>query len=253
MAGVPDSVGVKIKRANHHIKDLEIQISKFIGSGPYKTVGKLDTDGRATYRLSGVQPIDPIIPVIVGDVIHNLRASLDYLVCALWSRTNRGECERIQFPCPSAREYKTTGLGNIKGMGKDAIDAIGKIEPYEGGKGEILWRLHRLSIIDKHRLPVTIVGGNLGMHLPSMFPHLFTERERASPWIILTDIRFSLKDDDVLFRDEPGRELKQDVQFPFFVALDEQGVFEREPLLPCLNRISEFVGKTVAGFNPLFP
>jgi hypothetical protein len=42
------------------------------------------------------------------------------------------------------------------------------------------------------------------------------------------------------------------VQFPFFVALDELGVFEREPLLPALNRISEFVSKTVCGFDSLF-
>ena len=49
MSGVPDSVRIKLERANHHIADLEIHVSEFIGSGPYKTVGEIDTDGRAAY------------------------------------------------------------------------------------------------------------------------------------------------------------------------------------------------------------
>ena len=138
-------------------------------------------------------------------------------------------------------------------MGQDAIDAISAIEPYEGGNGDILWRLHRLSIIDKHRLPLAIVGGSLGIHMPTFYPELFNERERNNPWnLLVTPMRFGLKDNDVLFRDEPGRELKQDVQFPFFVALDEPRVFERTPLLQVLNRMSDFVSKTVYGFAPLF-
>jgi hypothetical protein len=253
MAGVPESIWIKIKRADHHIKDLEVRIPKFIGSGPYKTVCYMDAQGCPTYRLSNVKPIDPMISAVAGDAIQNLRAALDYLMCALWSRANDGECKRIQFPCMSAGEYESKGLGEIHGVVRqDAIDAISAVEPYEGGKGELLWRLHRLSIIDKHRLPIAIVGGNLGIHLPSLFPHLFTERERDNPWIILADSRFSLKENDILFRDEPGRELKQDVQFPFFVALDEAGIFEREPLLPCLTRIYEFVAKSVSGFDSLF-
>jgi len=254
MAGIPDSVLVKIERANHHIEDLKIALDAFLNSGPYKTVGEMDAYGRATYRLSGVQPIPLIIPSIAGDAIQNLRTSLDYLTCALWSRTNSGECERIQFPCLSAANYKSKGLGTIQGMRQDAIDAISRVEPYEGGKGDILWRLHRLSIIDKHRLPITIAGGNLGVHMPTFYPELFPASAQANPWmgLFVANMRFSLKDNDVLFQDEPGRELKQNVQFPFFVALDEQGIFEREPLLPALNRISDFVGKTVSGFDSLF-
>ena len=254
MAGVPKAVWLKIERANHHIKDLEVKISEFMGSGPYKTVGNLDADGRATYRLANVQPIPPIILLITGDAIQNLRASLDYLACALWSRTNSGECKRVQFPFLSAADHQAKGLGQIKGMGQDAEHAISAVEPYEGGKGDLLWKLHRLSIIDKHRLPITIVGGNLGVHMPTFYPELFSESERSNPWnLLVSDLTFSLKNNDILFRDEPGRELKQDVKFPFFIALDETGVFERKSLLPALNRFSDCVSKTVSSFDPLFP
>jgi hypothetical protein len=253
MSGIPDSIRVKIERANHHIKDLEVEISRFLNSGPYKTIGEMDAERRPTYRISNVHPVPAEILAITGDAIQNLRSSLDYLTCALWSRTNSGECERIQFPCVSAANYKTYGLGEIKGMRKDAIDAIRAVEPYEGGKGDILWRLHRLSIIDKHRLPIAIAGGNMGINFQIFYPELFPKGAVVNPWnLFVGDMRFSLKDNDVLFRDDPGRELKQDVHFPFFVAFDELGIFERQPLLPALNRISDFVSKTVSGFASLF-
>lgn len=203
MSGVPQSILVKIERANHHIKDLDLAISNFLNSGPYKTIGEIDSDGRAVYRVSRVEPIPIAINVITGDAIHNLRASLDYLICALWRRTNSGECERIQFPCPGAADYKANGLGKIQGMGQDAIGAISAVEPYQGGNGDILWRLHRLSIIDKHRLPITVVGGNLGIHLPTFYPEMFTDSAKNNPWIMnVTNMRFGLKENDELFRDE---------------------------------------------------
>ncbi len=254
MSGLPASALIKIERANHHIADLEIEVSKFIGSGPYKTVGDIDADGRATYNLSSVQPIPLIIPTIAGEAIQSLRTALDYLACALWHRTHSGDCKGLYFPIAATPErFKAMCSGDVKSIGKDAIDAISAVEPYKGGYGNILWSLHHLSIVDKHRLPMAVVGGNLGVHLPSFYPELFHPSAKFNQWIVnVSDIRFSLKENDVLFRDEPGRELKQDYQFPFFIAFDEAGIFEREPLLPAIKRISEFVSTTVAGFNSLF-
>lgn len=253
MSGVPDSVILKLERADHHIGDLNAEINRFLQSGPYKTVGEIDADQRATYRVSGVEPISPVILTITGDAIQNLRAALDYLACALWSRTNTGDCEHIYFPIKSAKNYKATGLGDVQGLGQDAVNVLGAVEPYEGGKGDLLWRLHRLSIIDKHRLPIAIAGANLAFHLPSLYPELFTERERENPWIVgVGEMRIPLKENDIIFRDDPGRELKKDVQFPFFVALDEPGVVERQPLLPTLHSMADFVSNTVARFAQLF-
>jgi hypothetical protein len=88
----------------------------------------------------------------------------------------------------------------------------------------------------------------------SFYPEKFPDSAKTNPWILnVTDIRLSLKENDVLFRDDAGRELKKDYQFPFFVALDEPGVFERKPLLPALNGIADFVSRTVDSFDSLFP
>ncbi len=138
-------------------------------------------------------------------------------------------------------------------MRQDAIDAIDAVEPYKGGKGEILWRLHKLSIIEKDRLPITIIGANLGVHLRSLYPELFPESAKSNPWILsVTEMRFSLKNNDALFRDEPSRELRRDLQFPFFIALNETGIFERQPLVPTLKNLADSVNHIIASFGPLF-
>ena len=253
MPHIPDSVRVKIERADHHIAELYAESVRFLQSGPYKTLGEVDPQGRATYRVSYMQPIDPIIPAIAGDVIQNLRTALDYMACALWLRTNSGKVCKVYFPiAETSAKYKSEGLGKIKGAGQDAIDAISAIEPYGGGKGDILWRLHSLSIIDKHRLPITVAGANLGIHLPSLYPEFFPESAKSNPWVLdVGPMRFSLKDNDVLFRDDPGRELKKDLEFPFFIALDEIGVFESKPLVPTLKSIFDFVQNVVKDLAPL--
>ena len=198
-------------------------------------------------------PVPQAIIAIAGDAIQNVRAALDYLACALWHRTNVGEC-KIYFPITdSAAKYKTEGLRKIKGLGQDAIDAISAIEPYQGGKGDILWRLHCLSIIDKHRLPIAIAGSNFGMHLPSLYPEQFPESAKANPWIISVTTTFSpLKDNEVLLVDIPGRAVQQDVYFPFFVALHELGIFDCKPLLPTLKSMLDFVNGIVVDLASLF-
>src|SRR5208283_262997 len=179
---------------------------------------------------------------ITGDAIQNLRAALDYLACSLWSRANSGEC-KICFPISdSATKYKSEGLRKVKGIGKDAIKEISAIEPYYGGKGEMFWRLHRLSIIDKHRLPLTVAGANLGVHLPSLYPEMFPESAKSNPWILgVGEMRCPLKDKDILFRDEAGRELKENLQFPFFIALNEVGIFNCQPLIPTLKNMADSI------------
>ena len=76
-------------------------------------------------------------------------------------------------------------------MGQDAEDAISAVEPYEGGKGDLLWRLHRLSIVDKHRLPLAIVGGNLGINFQEFYPEMFPEGAPINPWnLFVGNMRF---------------------------------------------------------------
>lgn len=246
MAPIPDSVRVKIERANKHIADLEPAIARFWQTNPYKVMGYIDPQTRPTYQVTDTQPIDPAIAAIAGDVIQNLRTSLDYMACALWRRTNTGDC-KIYFPiAEDAAKYVAEALRKIKGMGQDAVDAISGIEPYGGGKGEALWSLHSLSIIDKHRLPLTVAGGNLGVHMESLYADHFPELAKSGAWIInVAHYRAPLEKGDIVFIDDPGRELQNDLKLPLFILFNEPGVFERKPIIPSLLALANYVKDVV--------
>lgn len=104
------------------------------------------------------------LSLIAGDAIHNLRSVLDHLahhlVCI--GMNSRGPFSHVYFPIAENRKkYDTTKADFVEGMRKDAKDAIDAEEPYGGGKGRLLWQLHQLDIIDKHRTVYTIGHGRL--------------------------------------------------------------------------------------------
>ena len=73
------------------------------------------------------------------------------------------------------------------------------------------------------------------------------------PWILnVSDIRFGLKETTVPSATILHRTKNEDLPVSLFIAFDEAGIFEREPLLPAIKGISDFVSKTVAGFDSLF-
>src|ERR1017187_10588087 len=94
---IPDSVRVKIERADHHVANLNTAINEFLKVRPYHILRYVDPGKRPTYQATDIQPIPLPIAAIVGDVLQNLRTALDYMASALWSRTNTGEF-RGYFP-----------------------------------------------------------------------------------------------------------------------------------------------------------
>lgn len=243
---VPESVTVKIKRADQHIADLNRAIDQFWTTHPYKVSGYVDSEGRPTYQITDTQPIAPIIPTIAGDAIQCLRAALDRIACALWSRTGSGNCA-IYFPITeSAAKYKSEGLGKVKGIGQDAIDAITAIEPYQGGKGDALWRLHCLAIIDRHRMPLAVIGGQLGVDLISLYKDRIPELAESFSFVYhAANFRVPLKNGDIIFVDEPNAELHKNLKVSWFVFFNEPGIFECKPIIPSLKALRDFVDNIV--------
>jgi hypothetical protein len=77
-------IGEKIKRAKKHFADLENELREFNMSKPYEFSVKRDPETRKpVYYIATVQETPPSIAPIVGDIIQNLRSSLDHLAYAL--------------------------------------------------------------------------------------------------------------------------------------------------------------------------
>jgi len=94
---------------------------------------------------------------IIGDVIHNLRSTLDHLVAALIP--NGGADPKVQFPfteCASTLD-QTIRKGHVDLADPRAIALIRQMKPYKGGN-DALYGLQVLDNADKHRLLIPVLS-----------------------------------------------------------------------------------------------
>ena len=103
-------------------------------------------------------------------------------------------------------------------MSKAAIAAIDALKPYRGGD-DLLWQLHRLENVDKHR--------------------------------VLIDCLFPLKSGMELFVDVPNAEPNSDVQFRFDVAFGETDIVSGAALIDRLQAMLSRVEQLLAQFAPM--
>ena len=253
----------KIERADKHINDLEAELCRFFDSKPYKVATKRDPQTRRLiYYLDSVAGIPFSFGAITGDILNNLRSSLDHLAQQLYLvGTGKSEFrDQTSFPISrSAKDFKSGIANKVEGMRKDAIDAICALEPYKGGNGADLWTLHRLNNVDKHRLIVT-VGANyssvdIGPHIASMM-----QATRPEGWtgdfpvfeipLRPADNLFPLKAGDPLFLDAPDAEQNDKIKFRFEVVLHEPGIIEGKPILETMIQFRNRISSTVDAFKP---
>ena len=92
----------KVNRANRHIEELHRSIRRFIDTSPYKIGRKLDPrTGEAVYYLTEAPAVPDEMALIAGDVLQNLRSTLDHLAWAL-VETNGGKPTRVIAETASA-------------------------------------------------------------------------------------------------------------------------------------------------------
>src|SRR6266511_1608259 len=87
----------KIRRAKVHFEAVEHEITTFLENHPYRVT--FDHPAEDLFIVRSYDP--PAVAtddwaVIIGDCVHNLRASLDYIAWEL-AGANRGDTE-TQFP-----------------------------------------------------------------------------------------------------------------------------------------------------------
>jgi hypothetical protein len=156
------SVRRKIERAEHHFDDIKSALKLVLGTETdnHAVIIKNDYERKQMIiTLPKVTPIKPSVPLIVGDCIHNLRSALDHLVFQL-ARKNGASAEAAQktfFPiCLTQEDFESRVKKLVKPFISDkALAEIKRSQPYSAydvPEGSDIWVLHKLDIIDKHRL-----------------------------------------------------------------------------------------------------
>jgi len=248
----------KIDRAKQHMSELQDEIQFYFDSKPYSVGTKRDPKTkRLIYYVTGVKVIPEKVNLISGDIIQNLRSALDHLAYELFIKESGGTVSghRVYFPIEKdAQTYENDKNRKTNGISAEAKLLIDSVKPYKGGS-DVLWRIHELNNLDKHRLLVTVGSSfgslDLGAHMHEMMKKSFPGHDFLSIPLFIRppDILFPLKIGDELFSDAPGAEEIPNMQFQFKILLNEPGIVEGEPVAEALQSMIDEVDKLVPFFE----
>ena len=157
MHSLLESAWMKVDRANAHFNRLKAEIEAF-GDGQFDRIGVyLDRQtGEKIYRLDRpTEEAPPKLSPIIGDALFGYRSALDHLIWALVLVSGNTPDETTEFPIFWHRS-RFTSSRRVQAISKSVTPeiyaAIKREQPFEGSPGGLLlWRLHNLHNVDKHR------------------------------------------------------------------------------------------------------
>ena len=175
---------LKVERAKRHIFEVETRFLEYVHSDFWSIVTQEDAE-RTRFWVEVTQEVPPELSMAVGDALHSLRASLEYLIHQIMANTGTSGNTRASFPVHETREAliadfnssdheakpcPTCGRGGRKGRHNPIKVAvpdivpiiIDGIKPYKTGnpsddRGLAIWRLNKIDNINKHRLIIPSV------------------------------------------------------------------------------------------------
>lgn len=250
------SVKLKIERAKHHLSNLDSELRAYRSRQPYTVIREDNSKtGDHIFRFKANETIPVEIPLIIGDVVHNLRSAFDHLVCQCVIANRRQVRTRTRFPIGTSQQRFTGNFkGAVKGASEKAQKLIWRLKPYEGGC-ESFWILSELDIMDKHNkiVPVWTV-----FNQTNVLPNIPAEWLQAGPiqvpgLSLITKRSGQPVEDGSEFFSMSGSiedvEKHCQFQFAFDITLGESGIATGKPILPCLGELIQFTERVIDIFS----
>lgn len=150
----------RIARAMEHLASLQVDIDAFCWRNAHEIRHEIDSEtSEKIVVYYAREPIPVTWSILVGEIAHNLRSSLDQAVYDLTVRETGHPVDFSEFPIFTDRDRfnsagKGGGLYKIRGIPEKTRDAIEAVQPFNvrrDGQESYAWLLHKLSVIDKHR------------------------------------------------------------------------------------------------------
>ena len=199
---------------------------------------------------------------LISEILHTLRTALDNLAYQLFlvCRANpTDEGEGIYFPIyDDAKTKEASAFGKIKPFRQEIIDVVRNVNPSKSGQ-PLLWVLHRLDIVDKHRRILVEVLVNHSVFVREAMRQLLIEQGYAdmAHFVALRPAFFTspktghkAQVGDILFTTPPdtSEEMKKALHFTCDIAFDEPGIIEGESVIATIDALL----KLIEGFLPSF-
>lgn len=163
-----DAARIKIDRTKRHLQELQSEIDGFFQRDGVSIIFEIAEEyagtgvgemGAFTYREKEQIPL--AWSAIVGDVLHNLRSSLDLMACDIHRLTGGQpkDITAVHYPfCKDKSEFaRTIKERRLGHAGSEFLDIIKATAPYKGGN-EGLRAVHDLNILDKHQALVPTIA-----------------------------------------------------------------------------------------------
>jgi len=166
---------LKIQRAEKHMVDINQEAMRYAEGNPYtfQRIRALDSDDEIRGRFRITKQPDPMIAIMLGDFIHDLRSALDWVVVACSPRKHR---YKAGFPILLKDIFAKNANGDfvfgdterksveacLRGLCPEARAYVMRLQPYNLGTSTpraILGLISRLENADKHRELITVGCG----------------------------------------------------------------------------------------------
>ena len=236
---------LKLKRTKTHLQELGNRIDDYFRSQPVKVVVEKDPNSpNYNWTLRVKHDVPLCFAAIIGDVIHNLRASLDLLATELVAKSG-GNPKDVYFPFANDEDGLDEMIKkrHIDRAGGKAIALIKSLKPYKGGN-DLLRALHDLDIIDKHRslIPVAHYAGI----------KYFQMVNASGPILTIKDLHCGpIRDGMILMSLPPANNMKVGQSFEPLIklTLHREVIGNDDDLIQLLNSLVTMVEEIISMFE----
>ena len=169
-----DLIGIhaKLRRAEQRIRELADGMDKLC-EGIHKNIVREvreDVD-KQTWVFQGPTPHTPVEwSVTIGEILYNLRSTLDHLVWQLVIDNGQTPGRHNEFPITEDdQRWQQEKVRALKGLSQRHQAMIGYLQPFTGGINlpfdvSMLRAIHELSNVEKHRHLILTVMASIGVH-----------------------------------------------------------------------------------------
>jgi hypothetical protein len=246
MALGPDSfrsARLKVQRANRHIQELDTELRSYSEGGCYGIDIKYKPDLTDTIIfLCPTKPIPDCLPLIVGDIVHNLRTAFDHVATAAYIDQSLNP-DKIHFPFREPPDEFVSNKGAVK-VFLDAIEIalpgardciLNEIQPYKNGKLGV-YPLNNLDGIDKHKQLILVSHLQFVKNVRLTF-----ENGR----IEIINCWFNPQEPTTLYRGPGKPTVECDFKAALDIRFDKVLPLGNEPVLPALVQLLNATSKAL--------
>jgi hypothetical protein len=239
-----DQIRQKLKRAKHHILDLDSQFAVFLKDAYSINPKSKPKISQVQFCVDNAKPIPPDFSLVIGDALHNLRSALDHLVWHLVESAGNCPDDKTYFPIyehlvKSPKKDTAQEIARkIKGVPPGCEKLFHDMQP-DVTKDFTLWHLHRLDIADKHRLLITVNC-------------VFETWGVDGVWFGPMGLRFNVEVGDSLLNIpiDTYEKNKDKIKFGFDIAFGDSEIVAGKSVLVTLNGMADLVDRIICDFAP---